>query len=116
VISLSNIEKVEKGIVEEIRNRDWPFAVNLLTWRGAVSEGGNRNRAGLIAKGDIICHQCADDLPFPERIDVIKHFFRHYDIEFLVSSLYHGIKTPNDFDDIRWEVPGRSGYPYYFTT
>jgi glycosyltransferase involved in cell wall biosynthesis len=108
VISLSNANKVSQEIINAIKSSDCPFEVVLLTSDQPLSAGGNRDKAAKIAKGDIlICHD-ADDLPHPQRIEIIKYFFENYELDHLM----HGWSEANaeisyyTFDQLAWfETP-----------
>jgi len=49
--------------------------------------GGNRNKACDIAKGDILSFQDADDLPHPQRTELIGHVFENTNTEHLLYLL-----------------------------
>lgn len=93
VISLSGADRVSKEVIDKIKNSSWPFPVILLTENLPLAAGANRNRAAKIANGDILASQDADDLPHPQRIEIIKYLFENYKLEHLM----HGWLDVNAF-------------------
>lgn len=98
VISLSEVNLVPQEILLNLKERDWPFHLELITHEKAVSEGGNRNAGCSIAKGDIFILSDADDLPHPQRIEIIKYFFDAYDVDTLLSKLSEETDLNQCFD------------------
>ena len=88
VISLSDEKNVPSEVIQNLELSPWPFELVLLRWEEKVSEGGNRNRACEVAKGDIFICQDADDLPHPQRIEIIRFFFENHPIDYLLHSFY----------------------------
>lgn len=103
VISLSEAKKVEKKIIDEINDTKWPFPVNLLTFDYPITAGGNRNKACMQASGDILIGQDADDLPHPQRVEIIKYFFENYQLDHLMHGWLEDkapIQVIKNFDEI----------------
>ena len=46
--------------------------------------GRNRNRASDLARGDILLYQDADDLPHPQRVEIVAGLFEKYRIDHLL--------------------------------
>ena len=86
VISLSQSKKVSPEIIHTLLTRQWPFKLNLLQHIIAVSEGGNRNRACAASTGQILICSDADDLPHPQRVEIIKYFFDNYNLDSLTHA------------------------------
>ena len=63
-----------------------PYSVRLLTDASPAYAGKNRNRAASASSGDILIYQDADDIPHPQRIEIVKHLFSN----FFVEHLLHG--------------------------
>jgi hypothetical protein len=105
VISLSGMKHLSQNIITDIEQYKVPFKINLIISDSENSEAVNRNIACRAAIGDIIINQDADDLPHPQRIEIIKYFFEHYDIVHLM----HGwttdmavFRTYTHFDEMRY--------------
>lgn len=87
VISLarSHYEKLDQAAIAAICGRSWAFTLKVVLAEDAVSSPGkNRNRACECSSGDLLICQDADDIPHPQRIEIIKHLFEHYRVEFLI--------------------------------
>ena len=85
IISLSSAtEVIHPQVVQEVREGLWPFSVILLSTAKELFAGENRNRACERATGDILICQDADDIPYPQRVEIIKQFFTTYQIDHLV--------------------------------
>ena len=73
VISLSEIDKLNPALIKKFENKKYPFPVKLIKHRELLWAGPNRNSACEHAIGDIFICQDADDLPHPQRIEIIKY-------------------------------------------
>ena len=82
VISLSQANQVSKEIIHNIESTSWAFSVKLLKSDKKLYAGHNRNRACDAASGDIFICQDADDLPHPQRVEIIRYFFELYELDF----------------------------------
>ena len=51
--------------------------------------GANRNRASVVATGGVLIYQDADDLPHPQRVEIIAALFENYAIDHLMHYFYH---------------------------
>src|SRR5574342_668927 len=51
--------------------------------------GANRNRGTAATNGDIVVYQDADDLPHPQRLEIIAELFAKYQIDHLMHLFYH---------------------------
>jgi glycosyltransferase involved in cell wall biosynthesis len=95
VISLSEVEKIDKIELEHLRNIDLPFKLLLIENKQKLYAGENRNIAAAKSTSDIIICQDADDKPHPQRIEIIKSQF----IESIIDHLIHGYsKLANELD------------------
>lgn len=92
VISLSESEKINPDLIQKIQSKSWLFPVNLLLSPNKMYAGQNRNNACLNAQGDILICQDADDIPHPQRTEVIKYLFEKYQLDHLA----HGYNLNND--------------------
>jgi len=61
-----------------------PSHVRLLHSAAPCTAGKNRNRASEAATGDVLIYQDADDLPHPQRIEIVLALFERYEIEHLM--------------------------------
>lgn len=84
VISLSEAHNVDPQIIDAIQKSTWAFSCILLTSPDMQYAGKNRNRACQQASGDIFILQDADDIPHPQRIEVIKYCFEHHNADHLM--------------------------------
>lgn len=86
IISLSESNQVASHILNKIKNEDWAFPITLICSKRRYFAGPNRNRACARAIGDIFLCQDADDLAHPQRVEIVKYFFEHHDIVFLMHT------------------------------
>lgn len=86
VISLSQVELLAEEVVAAVEMGAWPFRVQILRHIGKRSAGMNRNLACKIASGDLFLCQDADDLPHPQRVEIVKFFFERYEIDHLIHA------------------------------
>lgn len=84
VISISEVHKVEPYILKELETRIWKFPVKVLMSEQVKYAGENRNIACANAIGDIFICQDADDVPHPQRVQIIKYFFENYKVDHLM--------------------------------
>lgn len=81
VVSLSEAHKV---LCTTLEQKTWPFTFRLLKHAQKYPPGKNRNEACANATGELIICQDADDLPHPQRVEIIRYLFSHYQIEHLL--------------------------------
>ena len=86
VISLSDTRLLQSEELERFTQREWPFRLVLLQAREIQSAGRNRNIACAPATGDILLCQDADDLPHPQRVEIVKSCFERYHISHLMHT------------------------------
>ncbi len=86
VISLSSVEKLVPEEIDALEKGSYPFPVQLIRSTGKQSAGLNRMIAVRSASGDVIAFQDADDLPHPQRIEIVKYFFENYKIDHLLHN------------------------------
>lgn len=92
VIALSQVECLEAGAIVALESGPWPFAVKILQCIGRRSAGVNRNLACEQASGELFLCQDADDLPHPQRVEVVKHLFLRHHLQHLI----HGWLSEGD--------------------
>jgi glycosyltransferase involved in cell wall biosynthesis len=101
IISLSESHKVDSDIINNVENRNWQFPVKLLRTERQAYAGKNRNIACKEAQGDIFLCQDADDLPHPQRVEIVKHFFQEYDVDLLMHQfIYLGSFVSYDISNV----------------
>ncbi len=88
VISLSYAHQANPWELMRVKEKQWPFPVQVLEHTGKKTAGQNRNWAFKQARGDIIVSQDADDIPHPKRIEIVKHFFENYYVDHLMHSWF----------------------------
>lgn len=99
VISLSECGNVSINSLSSVEKRIWPFQVKLIKAVEKHLPGKNRNIACAQASGDLIICQDADDLPHPQRVEIIRYLFEHFQIEHLMhqwlesDGTFHAIKV-----------------------
>lgn len=86
VIALSDLDEVPTHILERLVQTPRVFPVMLITSRKVLYAGQNRNLACRHAQGDIIICQDADDIPHPQRVEMISYFFEQYNCDLLVHT------------------------------
>jgi|GEM_PF-1608836 len=84
VISLSQAHLVDVQVIKNIENRQWSFPVKLIMTDEKKYAGENRNIACEDATGSVFMCQDADDIPHPQRVEIITHFFNNYPVDHLL--------------------------------
>ncbi len=84
VISLSESGQVPSTILDALQKELWKFPVTLILSEKKLFAGPNRNKACEHATGDLLICQDADDIPYPQRVEIIKYFFKTYAIDHLI--------------------------------
>jgi glycosyltransferase involved in cell wall biosynthesis len=104
VISLSEAASMASGEIDAVKNNPWPFQLKIIEHKEKRSEGENRNLGTQYASGDLMLYQDADDLPHPQRVELIKRLFENYQIDHLLHAYvldtdFRGF-TIYDFDSL----------------
>lgn len=84
VISVSEASKIPLDSMTAVQNKYWPFLLTILSTDEKLSAGQNRNKACSVASGDLFIYQDADDIPHPQRVELIRSLFKSNDIEHLM--------------------------------
>ncbi len=84
VISLSEAYRIPEDDITSLTNKPWPFKVILVSNNDSQSAGSNRNIACENSSGDIFICQDADDLPHPQRVEILKYLFRHSKFDHII--------------------------------
>jgi len=77
IVSLSLSQEVDKGFIAVIKGK---YDVAVIEHSGKMTHGPNRQAGSDASSGDLIIYQDADDIPHPQRVEIIKHFFETKDI------------------------------------
>ena len=67
-----------------------PFPVRIDDRHVTANASVNRNRASDLATGDVFIYQDADDLPHPQRVEILKQLFEEYDVDHVMHAFTHG--------------------------
>lgn len=109
VISLSEAHLADEAIIAQLQNEPWQFSLQLIMSDHVIWAGENRNIACRHAHGDIfLCHD-ADDLPHPQRVEIIKYLFDRYNVDhlmhnFMYSHEFHSF-APYNVSRITFKAP-----------
>jgi Glycosyltransferases, probably involved in cell wall biogenesis len=71
-------------MLNTLQTTPWHFPCTIITSHAIQYAGENRNIGCRNATGDIFILQDADDIPHPQRIEIISYFFEHYPIDHLM--------------------------------
>lgn len=92
IVSLSGLKLMSSKGRKKVRaTQEWSrssesglgFPVKWVTHQGNRLPGGNKNAAAELAVGDIILVQDSDDIPHIQRVEIVKWWFDHCDINHL---------------------------------
>ena len=105
IISISECHKVAPNILESLENESWLLPVIIIKSKKVQYAGKNRNIGCAHANGNIFILQDADDIPHPQRVEIIKYFFENYKINHLMHEFFRiysleskiNFKICNDF-------------------
>ncbi len=84
VISLSEAESVGQLSIAALEQKSWGFALKIIPHEKKLVPGANRNAACHASTGDLILCQDADDLPHPQRVEIIAALFENYWLDHLI--------------------------------
>ena len=105
VVSVSEITDEGLHSINTIKNQPWPFKLNIITSKNVLYAGQNRNVACAQAIGDIFICQDADDIPHPQRIEIIAYFFEHHNIDHIAHTFT--IQKRNPELNVRTYIPNQ---------
>lgn len=103
VISLSGCENISHDLVQEVTDQKWSFKLMITESPEILSAGQNRNIACMHSSGDLLICQDADDLPYPQRVEVIKHIFERFKLDHLMHFYYY-ITRIDAFESIDFRI------------
>jgi hypothetical protein len=98
IVSVANAHLMDQAIITGVGNKFNNSFDNfkILLHDRTVPEGPNRGAGSLEAQHELIIYQDSDDIPHPQRIEVIKYFFENYDI----LHLNHAFTYEKGFHDL----------------
>ncbi|HSX25589.1 MAG TPA: glycosyltransferase family A protein [Chlamydiales bacterium] len=85
-ISLSEVDLLNSTDIDTLEKGPWPFALTIHRHSARRSAGANRNFACMKSKADLLICQDADDLPHPQRVEIVKYLFEHYQLDHLIHA------------------------------
>lgn len=95
IISVSEPQFLSSVTLQNLKDELWAFPVTLILCRSRQGPGKNRNTACSYATGDVFICQDADDIPHPQRTEVIHYFFSIYALDHLMHE-YTRISESDD--------------------
>lgn len=99
VISISEFDKLKDNSIDILEKKVFKFTVKITKSKDKLYPGQNRNVACENATGDILILNDADDIPHPQRVEIVKYLFEKYKLVHLMHQykLFEdigGYKTP----------------------
>lgn len=116
IISISNSHQINRDVINSLKNDfNNQFSRFLLVENDfRVEEGPNRGKGSEYSECDILTYHDSDDLPHPQRIEIIKYFFENFDILHLNHSYTFETKFENiDIKNIQYKLSDEL-YSKYF--
>jgi hypothetical protein len=92
VISLTehHFQMIDKNDLSRVTDVNWPFLVTIVIDPSPVSSPGqNRNYACQASLGDLLICQDADDIPHPQRVEILKYIFENFHADFLIHRFFY---------------------------
>lgn len=115
IISLSECEKVSSYDIQTVEHHHFPFVVKIIKNKEKCSPGKNRNIAFSHSTGDLILCFDADDLPYPQRVELVKYIFENYEVDQLFH-LWAGENVQQETYSYKnlssWYQQKAENYPY----
>jgi len=98
IISISNSHTLDVSSVDNLKNKYYNTfeSLELLLHNRTIPEGPNRGEGSSKARNNLIIYQDSDDVPHPQRVEIIKHFFENNNI----VHLNHGYNFQTKFNNI----------------
>lgn len=87
VVVFSEVEKINDVDITKLEKGLWDFKLTIIKRNGVHLEGENRNVAMDNASGDILIFSDADDIPHPQRVEIVKYIFENYEVEHIIHTL-----------------------------
>jgi glycosyltransferase involved in cell wall biosynthesis len=105
VVSLSEADSVGPISIAALEQKSLGFALKIIPHEKKLVPGASRNAACHASTGDLIICQDADDLPHPQRVEIIASLFENYFLDHLIhqwipsSKAFEAI-SPSCVDDL----------------
>jgi|10_taG_2_1085330.scaffolds.fasta_scaffold08661_5 hypothetical protein len=98
IVSVSKAHEMDKREIKNIVSKyDNCFEnLKIVSHFRKVYEGPNRGEGSKVAENDLLIYQDSDDVPHPQRIEIIKYFFENHDI----LHLNHGYNFEEKFEKL----------------
>ena len=78
IVVLCESTKISENIIDNAENKKYKYNLKIIRIKEKSAAGKNRYIGTKEAIGDIIIFQDADDLPHPQRIEIIQRCFKQY--------------------------------------
>lgn len=110
IISLSEYEKIDTNFLSEVENTNYLFKLLIIKHKEKKTPGENRQYGSEKASNDHIIYQDADDIPHPQRLEILEHIFNKYDanhITHLLTRTSRGLQNIHNVKNItahKWKV------------
>jgi len=76
VISVSEYDKIDIDEITIIVEKEYPFLLKIIKTTDKCFPGKNRVIGSVNVTSNYITYQDADDLPHPQRIEILDYFFK----------------------------------------
>jgi hypothetical protein len=109
IVSLCEAQNVPAASILALEQTPWPFSLTILKHKQKLPPGANRNAACSCATQEIVISQDADDLPHPQRVEIIRYLFETAGIDHL---LHQWISSQDKFELYDVESVGKKTVSY----
>lgn len=86
VISLSEVESLSSKEIDLLEKGLWDFKLKIIRNFGKIMDGENRTIAMDNSIGDILIFSDADDIPHPQRVEIVKYIFENYEVDHILHA------------------------------
>ena len=95
-------EIVVAGAIPRLSARSFPIRVAPTEPRANAAR--NRNAATARATGDVVLYQDADDVPHPQRVEIVRRLFERFDVDHLMHAFVHATHPTASWTASRYDV------------
>ena len=95
-------EVVIAGTIPRLSAR--PFPIRNVPTEPRANAARNRNFGTARAVGDVVLYQDADDVPHPQRIEIVRRLFERFDVEHLMHAFMHATHPTATWSASRYDV------------